>query len=217
MLRNGTAMTMTIVAPNTDPNFVRAAQLVADSWTSNGISTTVTAVPLATTTVDCNGAAYEALIYEPTYGPTPYRVFSRPFNFCGFTKSNEWANFSALANAGLANTNLVEATQQIRQAEVILANSGALNDLLVLPGYVAYSTAQFTGWTPALQNTHDFDVFYSTSGTGLVFGQNVLASVSPVSVTPPSSNTNNYTAIIIGVVIVVIAVVSLALFFRRKR
>lgn len=223
-LPNGTALSITITVENSDPNFVRAAQLVASSWQADGIATTVSAVEVSQTTTDVSQGAFQAIIYQPTLAPTPARIFSRPFNLGGFSYSSDYPNFSALVRQALQSTSITQSISLLKQAELEYAQQAAGTTILFPPGYVAYNDVAFTNWQPALNQTSRYEVFYADSENGLVFGENVLTSVTPVSTTPiPTTSTTTTTAyklgaltiIIIAIVIIIVALVAYMLARRR--
>ncbi len=222
MLPNGTALTVTVTAPNNDPNYVRASQYIEGTLQSAGIN--VNLVDAAYSTVDTAWTSnnFQFLIFPNNYAPSPFRWMRNPFNLPGWTNST----FKSEFQSALTSINPTTALSDVKQAELTMAQAAVINSIVVLPQYVAYNKASYSNWTPALSNAPSYSVFWYP-----VSAENVLTAVTSVSTTsavtsvsttsavtsvPPSSSNSLYVYVAIGIVVIVIVAV-LAVFFMRRR
>jgi peptide/nickel transport system substrate-binding protein len=222
VMPNGTIVTINLQTPNSDPNYVRAAELVAASMESVGLKVNVEALPYST--VDTNWATlnFEMMIFPNNYASTPFRWMLNPHNIPGWTNTT----FEKLFKEAISDTNYTQAVQLIKQAELVMANAAVINSIVITPQYVAYNTQYFTGWEPAISVGQAQDLFVNP-----IFSQSVLASVMPISqsssasvsssaisVSSPSSTTTTTTSTaIVGIVVAIIVIVAIAILLMRRR
>ena len=205
-LANGTALTVTVEAPNNDPDYVRASQFVQSTFEAAGI--TVNLYNPAYSTADTNWASnqFQFLLFPNNYAPSPYRWMRNPFNLPGWTNST----FKAAFAQSLSDPNPASALAAVKQAELIMAQAAIINSILILPQYVAYNKVSYTNWQPALSQAPSYSVFWYP-----VTAENVLTAVSsPAAPTPPPPN-NSY--LYGGIAVVIIVLIAAAAFALRRR
>lgn len=207
MLPNGNPLTVTVEAPNNDPDYVRASQFVEATFQAAGITVNLENPAYSTADTDWTSNNFQFLLFPNNYAPSPFRWMRNPFNIPGWSNST----FKTVFAESLANPNSAAAMTQVKQAELIMAQAAVINSIVILPQYVAYNKALYTNWQPALSEAPSYSVFWYP-----VTAENVLTSVtSAVAVTSPSSsNTYLYIGLAIVIIIILIAVAVYAL--RRK-
>jgi ABC-type transport system substrate-binding protein len=183
MLPNGTALTVTVEAPNNDPNYVRASQFIQTSFQNAGITVNLDNPAYSTADTDWTSLNFQFLIFPNNYAPSPFRWMRNPFNIPGWTNSTFKSEF-ALA---LSDPNQSSAFNEVKQAEVIMAQAAVINSIVILPQYVAYNKALFSNWQPALSNAPSSSVFWDP-----VSAENVLTAIAPAGASS-STTTGTYT------------------------
>jgi ABC-type transport system substrate-binding protein len=217
---NGTAVTITVEAPNNDPNYVRASQFVQSAIEAAGINVNLENPAYATVHSDWTSLNFQLLVFPNNYAPVPFRWMRNPSNLNGWKNST----FTTYFNEALDNPNQAQSLSEIKQAELVMAQAAVLDYLVVLPQYVAYNDLAFSNWQPALGQSSYDNVFCDT-----VVCENVLTSVTPASptstITTTSSSsststaaapnyTNYYYAVAaVAIVVIIIAAVAMS---RRK-
>ena len=222
---NGTAVTITVEAPNNDPNYVRASQFVQSSIEAAGINVNLDNPAYATAHSDWTSLNFQLMVFPNNFAPVPFRWMRNPSNLNGWTNST----FSADFNAALSNPNTAQSLAEIKQAELVMAQAAVMTYLVVLPQYVAYNDVAFSNWGTALQQSSYDNVFCDT-----VVCENVLTAVNPSSSTittasvsststssssttspaPATNYTNYYYA---AAVVVIVAIVIAAIAMTRRK
>jgi len=182
LMSNGTALTITIQADSADPNIVRAAQFEQTSMQSIGLTVSIDTVSDTSANTAWSTGDFQILIYTNNPAPTPFKYLRNPANFPGWTNSTFKADY-ALATS---DSNTTESLIQLKQAELILAQSAVINGIVILPSYVAYNSQAFNNWEPALSQAPNIDAFWLP-----VYAENVLTSVQPVGLTSTSSTSTS--------------------------
>ena len=222
---NGTALTVTVEAPNNDPNYVRASQFVQTSLQAAGINVNLNNPAYATAHTDWTSLTFQLMLFPNNYAPVPFRWMRNPNNLNGWPKVN--STFSNTFNQALSNPNEAQSLTQIKQAELIMAQAAVINYVVILPEYVAYNDVAFSNWQPALGQSAYDDVFCN-----YIVCENVLTSVAAAGVATTSSTTSsatsstssttapsgtNYTLYYAAAAVVVIVVVILAVALSRRK
>ncbi|MDA4112592.1 MAG: ABC transporter substrate-binding protein [Thaumarchaeota archaeon] len=183
-MANGTVLTVQFVAPNSDPDVVRAAQQIASSMQNVGLKVNLQITDYNTVTNDKYNIpnTYNIVLFPDSYFPSPFKWMRNPVNL-----PTAWVNstFKADFAAALSNPDPAQALTQLKSALNVLANSAVTNSVLYEPFEAAYNSQGFNGWQPALNNAGSFDVFYYP-----VLSQQVLTSLAPASVGSSSSTTS---------------------------
>ncbi|MHB2036890.1 MAG: ABC transporter substrate-binding protein [Nitrososphaerales archaeon] len=241
MLPNGTALTVNVEAPNNDPNYVRASQLVQGTFESAGINVNLLNPAYAQADTDWTSNHFQFLIFPNNYAPSPFRWMRNPFNIPGWTN----ATFTATFKQALSDPNSTSSLSEIKQAELIMAQAAVLNSIVILPQYVAYNKAQYTNWQPALSNAPSSSVFWdpvtaenvvtaisypgatgsstsstltTSSTTNSTTGTSSSGVISTTSSSTTSTASNSGTLYLVaGIVVVIIVIAALATFFMRRR
>jgi hypothetical protein len=125
---------------------------------------------------------YYTILYPDGYFPSPFKWMRNPVNL-----PFEWSNstFKADFAAAITNTNPAAALAELKIALNIEAESAITNSILYEPTYVAYNSQAFTNWQPALGNQASYDIFLNQ-----VLGEQVLTSVTPISVGTSATSTS---------------------------
>jgi ABC-type transport system substrate-binding protein len=207
MLPNGNPLTVTVEAPNNDPDYVRASQFVASTFEAAGITVNLDNPAYSTADTDWTSDNFQFLLFPNNYAPSPFRWMRNPFNIPGWTNST----FKTVFAESLANPDYASALAQIKQAELIMAQAAIINSIVILPQYVAYNKALYTGWQPALSQAPSYSVFWYP-----VTAENVLTSVSTTVSTMPPSPSNTYLYAGIAIVVIVILIVVAVYALRRR-
>ena len=215
---NGTAVTVNVEAGNGDPNFVRAAQFIANSMEAAGLQATPKIVDQTTADSDWsvgrNPAKFDVLVYWNSYAPTPYRWLRNFYNLPGWQN----ATFTTVFTAALADPNPTTSLQKLKQAELIVGQAAVINSVLLTPSYVAFNNQKFTNWDPAIQQQASYHFNYNP-----VFAENVLTSVQPVGPTATTGTTTGVAApavpveLIAGVIVLLIVAVAVGIVVNRRR
>ena len=183
-MKNGTVLTVQFVAPNNDPDIVRAAQQIQTSMQSIGLKVNLQVVDATTASNDKYNTPgnYYTILYPDGYFPSPFKWMRNPVNL-----PFEWSNstFKADFAAAITNTNPAAALAELKIALNIEAESAITNSILYEPTYVAYNSQAFTNWQPALGNQASYDIFLNQ-----VLGEQVLTSVTPISVGTSATSTS---------------------------
>ena len=224
VMSNGTQVAVNLEAPNSDPDVVRAAQLIAKSMEAVGLKVNLNIVDLTTATSDkYTTGNYDVILYPDEYFPSPFKWMRNPVNM-----PYQWSNstFKTIFKSSLQDTNPADALAKLKQALTILANEAVTNSVVFEPVYAAYNTVKFTGWQPALAEASNYQVFYNQ-----MLSENLMTSVTPVpsatsmtsmmtsstsmmAPTPTGPSMTTYAAA--GIVIIILIAVA-AFAFSRKR
>ena len=246
-LPNGTVPTVNVEAPNNDPNFVRADQMIVSSMESIGLQANSKIVDYTTDTNDIfSTGVYQMVLSNQAYFPSPYKWMRNPVNLpLQWVNTSTYTTWHSIFQTALHDVNSTSSLQELKQAELIVANFSIIGTIVVLPQYVAYNTQAFTGYQPALANALNYQTFYFptmaenfftavspiTSGTTtVVSGSNVVSTTSTnsqvssssqsttqvASSSSSTSTTTSYTLIAGIVVVIIIIVAAAALLMRRK-
>ena len=182
MLPNGTALTVNVEAPNNDPNYVRASQLIQGTFQQAGISVNLLNPAYSQADTDWTTNHFQFLIFPNNYAPSPFRWMRNPFNIPGWSN----ATFAAAFKQALTDPNPDSSLAAVKQAELIMAQAAVINSIVILPQYVAYNKAQYTNWQPALSNAPSQSVFWDP-----VTAENVVTAISYPAATSVSSSTSS--------------------------
>ena len=239
MLPNGTALTVNVEAPNNDPNYVRASQLLQGTFQGAGINVNLLNPAYAQADTDWTSNNFQFLIFPNNYAPSPFRWMRNPFNIPGWTN----ATFTSTFKQALSDPNPTSSLTEIKQAELIMAQAAILNSIVILPQYVAYNKVQYTNWQPALSNAPSSSVFWdpvtaenvltalsypgATSSTSSILTSSSAASsstaassssgTSSVTTTSSPASNNGTLYLVAGIIVVIIVLAALAALFMRRR
>ncbi|MDG6956718.1 MAG: hypothetical protein JRM89_03595 [Nitrososphaerota archaeon] len=223
---NGTQVTITVESPNNDPNYVRASQFIQTSLEADGFNVNLLNPAYATVHTNWTSLNFQLMVFPNNYAPVPFRWMRNPSNLNGWQNSTFTTDF----NAALSNPNAAQSLTEIKAAELVMAQAAVLNYLVVLPQYVAYNTAAFSNWQPALTQSASNDVFCT-----YVVCENVLASVTPASTGPTASTTQTTTTsapststtstsapsytyyYVAAIVVIIIAIAGVAIWARGRK
>jgi len=221
-MSNGTEIVVDFESDNTDPNEIRAAQMVQTAMQNVGLLVNLRLVDAATASNDWATFNYKLLMFENNYAPTPYRYLRNPLNTARFARSN--STFIGLRVTAANDLDPARSLQELKQAELYFAQSAIIDPILVLPQYVAIDQ-EFSGWQPALNNVGFYNSL-STAGEQ-VFQQYVLAQVysSPSTSTSTMASTSiaqaapgtDYTYVGAAVLVIVVIAVIVAYSRRKKK
>jgi ABC-type transport system substrate-binding protein len=239
-LANGTALpAFTLEADDSDPSYVRAAQLIVSSWQSAGLPVSLQTVPEATVESDTyDTMKFDVTIQNTDYIPVPWRYLYNEDNWVNGV-GQLWTNatFSSILAEARANPNATAQVQLLKQAEYALAQNAIVDGVVGTPEYLAYNNQQFTNITAAAQKdalesvpllaSFGEDVLTSAVPVGAVTGTSTSPSTTATSTTTGSTSvasssstgsglSTDLPAIAIVVAVVVIALVGFA-FVRRRR
>ena len=238
-LPNGTVPTVNVEAPNNDPNFVRADQMIVNSMESIGLQANSKIVDYTTDTNDIfSTGVYQMILSNQAYFPSPYKWMRNPVNLpLQWKNTSTYTTWHTIFQTALHDVNATSSLQELKQSEFILANFSIISTIVVLPQYVAYNTQAFSGYQPALTNALNYQTFYfptmaenfftavtpTTSGITTAISSSsplttsVSQSTTQVASSSSSTSTTTSSTLIAGIVIVIIIiVVAVALLMRRK-
>ncbi|MHB2036329.1 MAG: ABC transporter substrate-binding protein [Nitrososphaerales archaeon] len=182
---NGTAVSVKIISDNTDPNDVRAAQLIQSSLQSVGIQASTQALDTSQLAVDYHGASFQIMLWgQQEVAANPYRWMRNAGNY------PQWINstFKSLLTTSLSDTNPTTSLQELKQAELMFAQAAVGGTIVMEPTIVAYNDQQFTNWQPALSQASSYDFFEPP-----IHAENVLTSVQPAGLTTSTSSAQTST------------------------
>jgi ABC-type transport system substrate-binding protein len=191
-MSNGTVLTVQFESANDQPDQVRAAQQIQSSMEAAGLQVNLKLVDLNTATNDKYNAPgnFKVILYTDAYFPSPFKWMRNPVNL-PFGWSN--STFKTIFAESLVNTDPAGALTQLKQALNILANEAVTNSILFVPSYVAYNTATFSMWQPAIDNAINYNVFYNQLMAENVFTSVVPAGSTTTTTTTPSQTTTTTT------------------------
>jgi len=185
-MANGTVLTVQFVAPNSDPDAVRAAQQITTSMQAVGLKVNLVITDYNTVVNEKYTIpdTYYVVLFPDSYFPSPFKWMRNPVNLPSAFRSSNTTFVTDFA-AALSNPVPSAALAELKTALNVLANAAVTNSVFYEPAEVAYNTAQFSNWQPALNNAGNFDVFYYP-----VLSEQVLTSVQPISVGSSTSTTS---------------------------
>jgi ABC-type transport system substrate-binding protein len=184
-MKNGTVLTVQMIATNNLPDVVRAAQQIQSSMEAAGLKVNLNLVDLTTGSNDKYNPPgnYKIILLPDEYFPSPFKWMRNPVNL-----PFDWSNstFQSYFSQSLSNTDPAAALSELKQALNILAEEAVTNSILFVPSYVAFNTKGVSNWQPALSNAISSDVFVNP-----VLSVGMMTSVQPVSSTGSSSSTSS--------------------------
>lgn len=187
-LPNGTAITVNVEAPNNDPNFVRADQMIVSAMQSVGLQANAKVVDYTTDTNDLFSTGnYQMLLSNQAYFPSPYKWMRNPVNLpIQWKNSTGYTTWHPLFEQALQDTNATSSLQELKQSEEFLANYSIIGTIVVLPQFVAYNNQAFTDYQPALSNALNYQTFYFPT-----LAENFFTSVAPLGAASSTSSTSS--------------------------
>ena len=203
-MANGTVLTVQFVAPNSDPDVVRAAQQITTSMQNVGLKVNLLITDYNTVTQMKYNIpdTYYVVLFPDSYFPSPFKWMRNPVNLPSAFRSTNTTFTSDFAQA-LANPNPTAALAELKTALNVLANAAVTNSVLYEPLYVAFNTASFKNWQPAMSDAGTHDVFYYpilsepvlTSVTTGASGSSTSTGSSSSTASSASSSTSSSTLI----------------------
>jgi len=224
---NGTEVTINFAVDNSDPNELRAGQMIQTAMQNVGLLVNLKSTDPATIANDWTSLNYELLMWENSYSPTPYRYLRNPTATAGFSTGN--ATFLDLRTLAAHDTDPARSLDEEKTAVDYFIRSAIMTSILILPQYAAYDN-KFTGWVPAINDVGYVNVF-ATSGQQ-VFHSWVLAQIGPAQASMTSTSmaqtsssmeqtTTSGSSIdpftLGGIVVVIILVVAAAIYMKRRK
>jgi len=180
VLPNGTIATVNVEAPNNDPNFVRADQMIVSAMQSVGLQATANVVSYTTDTdAIFSTGVYQMILANQAYFPSPYKWMRNPVNLpLQWKNTSTYSNWHSIFEQALTNINTTASLQELKQSELILANFSIIGTVVVLPQFVAFNNQAFANYQPALSLALNYQTFYFPT-----LAENFFTSVSPISST----------------------------------
>jgi hypothetical protein len=194
-LPNGTVMTVNVEAPNNDPNFVRADQMIVSAMQGIGLQANSKIVDYTTDTNDIFSTGdYQMILSNQAYFPSPYKWMRNPVNLpLQWVNTSTYATWHTIFQTALHDVNTTSSLQELKQSELILANFSIIGSIVVLPQFVAYNSQSFSDYQPALSNALNYQTFYFPTLAENFFTA-VVPSASGTSTTTSSSGVASTTS-----------------------
>jgi ABC-type transport system substrate-binding protein len=181
---SGQVVTISLETETDDPNFIRAAQFIQTAMQGVGLSVTVKQVNGNTVISDWATKNFQTVLM-PWSATTPWEVVKSAINFPGLVNDTF---FSAFTTA-FTDTNVTRGLQEFKKVDLMMAQLAMDNVILLYPQIIAYNSARFTGWEPAIEQTANSNLIATP-----VFASNVLTSIQPIAAGTSSTTTSATTA-----------------------